>query len=310
MRQRVIELLTRRGWRLVEHVDLGTTAHVFVVDVQGSRTVLKVCRDVSSGTCPLRAEYRVLKYLSTTNMAPYVPQVGEWIEEVDGFRMEHLRCATRKERETQDTPLVLGTMLRTLHGLALPVGGGVPDDRPSIGAAIRQRLARQFQSVLRRDSFWTGLPVEDRPKLDLVRSRYATYASLLPAVETALAGARPALTHGDLSGDNLMVTEDGRLTLVDWGEARISAGLADVAYLLTYVEWGEGEAQRFLGSYFQDCPEAAGDAYPTVQALGQLYRYRACVKSLLWLNELGAAGMDEVGRAFFERQLRLLQRSA
>jgi aminoglycoside phosphotransferase (APT) family kinase protein len=134
-----------------------------------------------------------------------------------------------------------------------------------------------------------------------VRSRYEIYVELLPSLEAALKGVPGALTHGDLAGDNIMVRQDGSLALTDWGAARISAGLTDVARLLVYAGWEKDSASRFLRAYFD-----SRDVPPVVETLRRVYRYNSCVWSLRALNDHGDEGLDAVGRAHFERQLETL----
>ena len=110
----------------------------------------------------------------------------------------------------------------------------------------------------------------------------------------------PALTHGDLAGDNIMLKQDGALTFVDWGETRISSPLTDLACLLSYRIGSEDRTQEFLNIYFNS-PEALEKNLPCLQVLIRLYRYRSCVQSLLWLNEEGETGLDVIGRAHFEK---------
>jgi aminoglycoside phosphotransferase len=308
--------LEAHGWKLVEYIDLGMTACVFVVEIEqgNEKRALKTRRGGAAAACPLRLEHRILQYLGRTDMARFVPAVGEWIHEVDGFLMVCLRYPTAAEWRTCDLVQASAVALRTLHRLDLPPGEGIGieieieigDDRPQVGAAIRRRLRDSFEVVTADDSFWAGLCGEDKSKLAYVRAKYADYVEILSALDPILVDTQCVLTHGDLSGDNLMVRQDGSFALADWGEARITSNLTDVAYLLVHTEWDEDEVQRFLHTYFGDDPGALEAALPAVETLSRLYRYNACARSLRWLNDLGADGLDAVGRAYFERQLEAL----
>ena len=154
----------------------------------------------------------------------------------------------------------------------------------------------------RPDSFWTSLQAEDRPKLDRVRAHYHAYEDLLSRASRGLAQARVTLTHGDLAGDNIMLTGEGRLAIMDWGSARISADLVDAASLVTYMTWSADERRRFYNAYLDDLSKAREDALDCLETLSRLHRYRSCVQSLLWLND-ESQGLDAVGRAYFETQL-------
>lgn len=302
----VADYLSRRGWRLAQSIDLGTSAHILVVEDGNERHALKIQRDQSSDVRALRTEYQVLQYLSRTAMRQYVPGVGAWLPELGGFLMEVLRYPTPAERDAQAWAPDLAHALQTLHRLTLPAVTGLADDRPDISAAVSRRFRHMFELVQKGAGYWARLPGADKARLGAVRAHYATYVGLLPQMEGLLAGARPALTHGDLAGDNLMLTQEGRLALVDWGAARISAAWTDVAHLLTYANWSPDQEHRFLRAYFGDDAAALEGAWPCIQALCRLYRYHSCVLSLVWLNGAGEGGLDAVGRAHFERMLRAL----
>jgi aminoglycoside phosphotransferase (APT) family kinase protein len=304
----VLRFCERRSWSLVEIIDLGTTACVYVVetDKDSQRYALKTQRDSTHQDHAVRTEYRVLEYLNATPMQQVVPRIGDWLPELDGFLMDLLRYPTLAEMQAPAWALDLGRALRMLHSLDLPTIATIPDDRPNVADAVSHRFRLLFQHVLREDDYWTHLPQADRPKLAHVRARYDAYAGLLPKVQRALANSEPALTHGDLAGDNIMLTYDGRLALADWGTARVSSPLNDVANLLTYANWSEDESGRFLRAYFDDDPAALKAAWPCLQDLSHLHRYRSCVQSLQWLNEMGEQGLDGVGRAHLERILNLL----
>lgn len=304
----VLRFCKQRSWILTETIDLGTAARVYVVETNtnGQRYALKTQRDPASQDHAVRTEYHVLEHLNSTPMRQVVPRVGDWLPEVDGFLMDLLRYPTPVESQAPTWALDLGHALHMLHNMSVPTITGIPDDRPNVAEALSHRFRLLLQLVLRGDDYWARLPKADRPKLAHVRARYDTYAGLLPQVDRALADVEPALTHGDLAGDNIMLTQDGRLALADWGTARISSPLTDVANLLTYAWWSEDESDRFLNAYFDDDPAALEAAWPCLQTLSRLYRYRSCVQSLQWLNEMGEQGLDDVGRAHFERILNLL----
>ena len=298
----IAEFLTRESWQVVQTIDLGTTARVLVIERDGERWALKIRRDGMLDAAALLTEYRLLRYLNATPMRLHVPHLEAWLPDVGGFLMEHLRYPTRAEKQEPGWPKELAHALRTLHDVDPPHIPGLPDDRPRVGRAVSKRFRRLFATLLRTDRFWTRLSEEDRPKLQRVRAYYPLYAHLLSQVSDSLAQARVALTHGDLAGDNLMLTQEGRLALTDWGSARISAALVDAASLSLYMHWSLDERSRFCDLYLGGPSEAHKQALHSLDQLARLHRYRSCVQPLLWLRE-GAAGLDAVGRAFFERQL-------
>jgi aminoglycoside phosphotransferase (APT) family kinase protein len=207
--------------------------------------------------------------------------------------MEYLRYPTPAERKSAAFTRSLALALCALHRLPPPAG---------VDVAWPFAAHDSFESITQDDAFWSGLALGDRAWLELLRARRETYVRLLPALERELKSAPRALTHGDLAGDNLMLKQDGSLALADWGAARVSAGLLDVAHVLVYAEWSQKQAQRFLRAYF-----GPGETPPILETLQRVCRYQACLRSLQALNELGADGLDAVGRAFFERQLEALK---
>lgn len=298
----IAAFLSRRSWRLDQCVDLGMTARVLVVEGDGDQWALKVGRPGDSRVDTLRREYQVLKFLGTTSMRRHIPRVVEWLPEINGFLMSYLRYPTRGERQTSTWIPDLAYALRTLHNVGLPPIPGLADDRPEVGAAVVRRFRTLFATVLRQDGFWAGLAEEDRPKLNTVRDHYPLYAALLSQAEDLLGDAQVALIHGDLAGDNLMLTREGDVALADWGSARIGAALTDAASLSVYASWSPQGRRRFYQLYLDDALGAGAEALHCLQILARLHRYRSCVQSLLWLNE-DPTGLDAVGRAYFEGQL-------
>lgn len=91
IRKKALSLFQARGWMLVDTVDLGTTACVYVVEIDNTRYALKTCRHLSTAR-QLRVEYELIKHLRASPMADYVPHTHGWIPELHGFLMEYLRC--------------------------------------------------------------------------------------------------------------------------------------------------------------------------------------------------------------------------
>jgi len=298
-RKSVAAFLERNNWWPVQAVTFGATGYVLVVERDSERRALKVARDKAS-VSKLSTEHRLLRHLNNTQLRPYVPEVGEWLEEVGGFIMECLQYPEREGKRSETWILSLARALRMMHGIEINPINGIPDDRPDISRTVSKRLAEKFGIVLEGDEYWKSLPEEYRSKLEIVRGHYGTYSALIPDAERAIKNARPALTHGDLAGDNIMSKADGTPVFVDWGEARISTGILDIAELLTYVDWSGEETELFLKEYFVS-RESFEEALPCIQVLRELYRYLACVGSLWWLTRPGDEGLDAVGRAFFEK---------
>jgi len=299
----VADFLKINDWHLLQYVDIGDTADVLVVEKDDKQYALKIRREGNSDTCTLKTEHQVLQYLATTPMRQYVPRVGEWLWEINGFLMERLQNPTQAEKETEAWRSNLARAIQILHSISLPPIKEVADDRPDVSIVVNNRFRNLFQVVLKGNSFWERLSREDKLKLELVRTHYEYYSGLLPKIEDTSVITKLALTHGDLAGDNIMLTRNGHLAIIDWGAARISSALTDIACLIMYANWSEDEVRQFVTVYFNDDLEALEEALPCLQVLSRLYCYHSCVKSLLWLNEIGDEGLDAIGRTHFERLL-------
>jgi len=110
-RELVEDFLIRNAWHLVRPLDLGTTSHIFVIEKDNARQVLKIRMDGDARI--LKAEYRMLQYLNTTKMQQDVPKVGGGLPELEGFLMEELRYPFQSERNSQAWMLNLVQALRT-----------------------------------------------------------------------------------------------------------------------------------------------------------------------------------------------------
>ena len=303
----VARFLERESWRLARTIDLGTTAVVKVVERDGEQAALKTRREEASDGQALLVEYRVLRYLNSTTMRRYVPRVAEWLPELNGLLMEHLRYPTPAEKADAALLPELASALRRLHDLPLPTIQGLVDKGPDVGAALCRRWGTLFEMVWRSDDVWVGLSEGDTTKLERVRALYSTYADHLSQMSESLASTRAALTHGDLAGDNIMLKQDGHLAITDWGSTRIGAALVDAAGLSTTMDWAPDDVGRFYRLYLGDAADPDQEARRLLERLSRLHRYRACVQSLLWLND-ETEGLDAVGRAHFERQFSALDR--
>ncbi|MCK9493868.1 MAG: aminoglycoside phosphotransferase family protein [Dehalococcoidia bacterium] len=72
-----------------------------------------------------------------------------------------------------------------------------------------------------------------------LEDRVRTFEALEPSSATV------ALIHGDLSGDHLLMHEDGRLSgVIDWTEARLSDPALDFAGVLNRFSWRDLEVVR------------------------------------------------------------------
>ena len=144
------EALRRASCRLLQTVDLGTTARIHVVERDGRRYALKAAWDEGAGPSTLLTEYRVLRYLNATPMQRYVPSAGDWLPEVDGFLMATLRYPTPAEKVDPAWVPTLARALRTLHSAAPPAIPGLPDDRPDVARSVARRFAERMVTLHKR----------------------------------------------------------------------------------------------------------------------------------------------------------------
>lgn len=299
-RKAVSSFLERNKWT-VQAVEFGYTAEVLIIERDSEKRAMKIARDEDRiGT--LSTEYQLLQYLNNTPLRSQVPEVGEWLEDVGGFLMEYLTYPALEEVRGETWLPQLARTLRKLHDVELPNIEGIPDDRPYIGRSIGKRYIEFFGIILNGDDYWEDLPETERPKLEIVRQYHQKYSALVPSVEDNLKNTRPALTHDDLAGDNILLKPDGTLVLADWGAARISSPLCDLACVMSYTSRPEEEIERFLEEYFGS-RDKLEEFLPCIHGLCTLYRYRNCVGSLWWLNEDVKTGLDAVGMAYFNRIL-------
>lgn len=303
-RKPVIDFLNANNWKPVRAVTFGSMGEVLIIEKNSERMALKIARNEKC-IDSVRFEYSVLKYLADTPLKPHVPEVKEWLEGVKGFLMEYLYEKDMKARRSETWILRSAEALRIMHNMEPPAVKGIPDDGPDISRSVRKKYTDFFNRILQGDEYWKELPKEYRPKLEIVRGKYETYSPLIPEAVKLLKKPRPALTHGDLDGGHFMSRPDGTPVFADWGEARISSGLVELSYYLTFVDWDEQEIGLFLEEYFES-QEAVKEALPCIRLFMELNRYFTCVGSLWWIMQPEDERLDTVGIAFFEKVLKTL----
>lgn len=280
-------------------IEFGKHSDVLIIGKGEIQYALKLVRDTDDIGSSIK-EYRVLQYLNSTLLKPYVPEVGEWLNDIGGFMMEYLEFPTPGEIKTEPMIPDIARAFCLLHEIVQPGIEDIPDDRPDVSGAVCDRLSEMFDLVLKGDDFWTILPERYRPQLNVVRKYHQTYSAFVPEVRSLLDQFPAALTHSDLHGGNFMMKPDGKPVITDWEEARISSPLSDIASFLTYVRWAEDDIHRFLELYFGS-NAAMEKALPCLQGLRKMYLYYVCVACLRWLNVEGEDGLDDVGKAFFDQ---------
>jgi thiamine kinase-like enzyme len=298
-RKEVSSFLEKNRFKPVQAIEFGKHSDVLILEKDNTRHALKLVRDTDDIDSSIK-EYRILKYLNTTGLNPYVPAVGEWMGDISGFMMEYLEFPTPGEIKTEPMIPDIARALHLLHNIAPPDIEDIPDDRPDVSGAVCGRLTEMFDLVLKGDDFWTILPERYRPELDTARKYHRAYSAFVPGVRQPLAQFPAVLTHSDLHGGNFLFKPDGTPVFTDWEGARISSPLSDIASFLTYVRWTEDDIHRFLELYFGS-DDVMQMALSCLHGLRKMYLYYVCVACLRWLNIEGEDGLDPVGRAFFNR---------
>lgn len=294
----------RGPWALVDTVNLGTTADVYVVEIDKTRYALKKCRHPHAAR-QLRVEYELIQHLRASPMADYVPVTHGWIPELHGFLMDCLRYPTSDELETTEWITQVATSLRTLHQVALPAIDDLPDDRATqdVADALGQRLLELYSLSQRGTSYWSGLSESDMPLLHSIREHYPVYAKLVSELHSYLGGCPAAIAHGDLAGDNLMVDSCGGLVLTDRGSARISIPLSDVASVWVYAGWSDSEKDLFWDAYTLNGADRGMMTRSAAELMTRALRYGVCIQSLLMVI---SGDLDSIGRQFLEKAIAAL----
>lgn len=84
------DLARVKSWHLVQHINIGVTADIYIIEKDARKYALKIPRDTLSNSYPLKTEYLVLQHLNQTPMKQYVPSIYEWVQDVNGFLMGYL----------------------------------------------------------------------------------------------------------------------------------------------------------------------------------------------------------------------------
>jgi aminoglycoside phosphotransferase (APT) family kinase protein len=222
----------------------GMTSEVAFVDEGNRRAVLKRCCDARYVGW-LRREHRVLEALSACPLrVPRVlgyHEVHEDDQVVDAWLlMTRLAGASLWDLLLRSEPSVraarlhsLGVFLRTLHATPPP-------------------------EALRASASWV------ERKLDQARANleWCDGSSDLLA---QLGSSRPApvdevLIHGDLALDNVLVADDGRMSLIDWSGGDVGDPRYDISLALATepeLTLGKEEIGAFFDGYRGIRPDAA-----------------------------------------------------
>lgn len=229
-----------------------------VVTASGRRGFVKAVSPAQNPSSPdlHRREGEVLRTLAGVPEVPQLVDVlddGEWvalvIEDVEGrhpevpWTDEELRAA-------------LGTLVHLAAGRA-----------PASWPALQEELVGEFGAWARiRDAAGEGPPVEVHP---WVAERLDELVDLAARTLPRLAGS--SISHTDVRADNLLITPDGGVRVVDWPWATRGAAWADATMLLVNVRWGGDLDVRPHLPLVHDLGATPEDVLGLVGALGGFF---------------------------------------
>ncbi|MBQ1081431.1 phosphotransferase family protein [Nocardiopsis sp. B62] len=202
-------------------------------------------------------EYRVMTALRET--AVPVPRTHLLCEDTDVlgapfYVMEHV-AGTPLRTLDEIAPLGASGVRAVADSLVSTLGELHAVDPEDVGLGDFGRPAGFLERQVRR---WSrqleASRSRDLPGIDELRDRLA---ATLPEQ-----GA-PAIVHGDYRLDNVLVTEDGRLTAVlDWEMATLGDPLVDLGLMLVYRE------QPVIG---KGQPATSAEGFPSSPELARMY---------------------------------------
>jgi aminoglycoside phosphotransferase (APT) family kinase protein len=214
----------------------GVTSEVAFVDDQSRQSVLKRCRDPRYIEW-LRREQHVLRALSECPLR--IPRVLGYHEVHDS---EHITETWLLMTRLPGEPL-WDVLLRS-----------VPSDRSHLFGELGN-LLRQLHSMPPPQAFRGQAPWLDR-MLQHARKNLA-WCDRSPELLAHLEATRPdpiaeVLIHGDVSLDNVLITPNGNLSLIDWPTGDLGDPRSDIAIALAIepeLQLGEADVAAFFEAY-------------------------------------------------------------
>ncbi|WP_017580971.1 phosphotransferase family protein [Nocardiopsis valliformis] len=202
-------------------------------------------------------EYRVMTALRDTSVpVPHTHVLCEDTEVLGApfYVMEHV-AGTPFRTLDEIAPLGTEGVRKVADGLITTLGNLHAVDPAEVGLGDFGRPAGFLERQVRR---WSkqleASRSRDIPGIDELRDKLA---AMLPEQ-----GA-PAIVHGDYRLDNVLVTDDGRLTAVlDWEMATLGDPLVDLGLMLVYRE------QPVIGG---SGPATSAEGFPSSPELVEMY---------------------------------------
>jgi aminoglycoside phosphotransferase (APT) family kinase protein len=214
----------------------GMTSEVAFVDDRGRKSVLKRCRNPVYIEW-LRREHRVLVALSGCGLR--IPRV--------------IGCHEIREDGHVADAWLLMTRLPGASLWEVLLGAG-PDERIRhfriLGTFLRELHSTPPPDVFRGDRPWIDRMLEQARK-NLEWSEGSQ--ELLVQLETTRPSLHPdVLIHGDLALDNVLIDQDGSMSLIDWSGGGLGDPRYDVALALgtePEIELRQADIEAFFDGY-------------------------------------------------------------
>lgn len=195
----------------------------------------------------------------------------------------------------------IGQALAALHTIQLPAELQQHPPQDSLTAPFDAHLRDDLASLATISS--QDAPYLQRlyeivwPRSEEVRAFLAHSQEYEQKARQLQAEIRPVLCHGDPWGGNMMLSPDGRLTLLDWEATRIAPPERDAFF---YLGASGPDLDAFIAGYQAICP------HPVHWHADLLiyYAYRVQLRNLAqWLHNLLHESLDEGQR---EHNLKML----
>jgi hypothetical protein len=262
-----------------------------------------------------------------TTTAPHVPrQLVIKVLGGDGVREAGIYAALGRHLRLSPSPRIFGEqILAEQHYIYMEVVPAViwPWSQTGHAAAVCQELAQLHAAALPPEPFaWNYddlLTVSAARTLDLAQhlrdatgTRYWSrlgdlrrVIDALPVLRAQLLGAESVVIHGDVHPGNAMVRDTGehaRVTLIDWGRARVGSPMEDVASWLHSLGCWEPAARRRHDTLLRAYCVARGLQWPASATLRRLYWFAAVSNGLsgaiaYHLGVIADPTRDDVSRA-------------
>lgn len=214
----------------------------------------------------------------------------------NGFLLEEVvpgRAASQltfDEEDEKEYYRKLAVLISQVHSIPLYNFGYIGKGKPeysSMFSFFQHEFDNRFRALLENNIF---SPEQWRKMKDLLLMGMKEYKDL-PAV----------LCHGDLAKDNLIIAEDGTLTLIDWDDAMAYNWMADIA-IMTF-----GMKMSYNEDYYCIMIKAFMDSYQTAyckEAFAGFEQYFHIWIGLEWLSyyiETRDEGMKEKIREYLDK---------